>query len=203
MRFIESILFQNGSYINLSHHQARMDQVFERYASKKETYNLKQILPDLRMAGIFKVRLVYDLEAEGSMYDLDYAQYHPRHIQSLEVVHSDPFDYSLKFEDRTEINTLVNSSTSDDIIIAIDNHITDGSYFNLAFSDGKQWVTPNKPLLRGVRRTQLLQEGKIKEAKITIQDLSSYKKVSLINAMLDLGELELLTSAILLPKNDD
>ncbi len=196
MRFIESIQFKDGEYLNLPLHQARIDSVFKKYNVETYSHNLNQILPDLKMDGIFKVRMVYDMDSEDAAYDLEFAEYHQRKIQTLEIVHTELFDYSVKYESRDKINDLVELASADDIIIAIDNHITDGSYFNLAFWDGINWVTPDTPLLNGVRRTQLLNEGKIQEQEITTEDISSFQKVSLINAMLDLGQLELPISHI-------
>ncbi len=196
MRFIESILLKNGEYYNLNYHQDRVDRVFTQHAPDNSSHDLNRILPDLRMPGTYKVRLVYGVDVIDTTYDLEYAEYHPRKIESLQVIHSDSFDYSLKYENRDEINSLVSKSSLDDIIIAIDNLITDGSYFNLAFWDGKHWYTPDSPLLKGVRRTQLIQDGRIKEKTIYVNDIPSFEKVSLINAMLDLGELELSTHQI-------
>ena len=203
MRFIESILYQDGDYYNLNLHQERMNAVFAQYAPGDDAHDRHGILPDLKMEGTYKVRLVYDMDSEDAAYDLEFAEYQPRKIKALEVVRSRPFDYAMKYEDRNEINKLVARSSSDDIIIAINDQITDGSYFNLAFWDGSQWLTPDTPLLKGVRRAQLLQEKKIKEAPIYISDIHAFEKVSLINSMMDLEELELSISAIFLPKNDD
>lgn len=203
MRFIESILFKDGAYHNLPLHQQRMDGVFVHYGLCDESHDLNRILPDLKMNGTYKVRLVYDLDSEDAEYDIEFSEYYPRKIETLEIVSAKRFDYSMKFEDRTNINKMVESSDADDIIISINNYITDGSYFNLAFWDGSGWVTPSTPLLKGVRRTQLLSEQKIKEAPIQVSELDAFKKVSLINAMIDIGELELPVSAIELPKTDD
>lgn len=191
MRFIESILFNNGCYANLPLHQARIDNVFSVYAPGDDSHNLEQILPDLKMAGTFKVRMIYDMDSEDATYDLEFSEYHQRKIETLEIIKSEPFDYAMKYEDRSKINKLIKQSSADDIIIAIEDHLTDGSYFNLAFWDGSDWFTPDTPLLKGVRRSQLINDGEIQERKITISDLKSFQKVSLINAMLDLGQLEL------------
>lgn len=196
MRFIESILFNNGCYANLPLHQARIDKVFSAYAPGDDSHNLEQILPDLKMAGTFKVRMIYDMDSEDATYDLEFSEYHQRKIETLEIIKSVPFDYAMKYEDRAKINKLIKQSSADDIIIAIEDHLTDGSYFNLAFWDGSDWFTPDTPLLKGVRRSQLINDGEIQERKITISDLKSFQKVSLINAMLDLGQLELSISQI-------
>ncbi|WP_420577119.1 aminotransferase class IV [Ekhidna sp.] len=200
MQLIESIQMKDGQYVNLPLHQARMDRAFERFAPSIESHDLGHILPNIQLDGTYKVRLVYDLDTEDAEYDIEYAEYLPRNIKSLEVVHSKPFDYSMKYADRSHINKLVKQSKADDIIIAIDGKITDGSYFNVVFWNGTDWLTPNSYLLNGVQRQQLLNEGKIKEASISVEDLVYFKKVSLINAMLNLGELELDVATISLPK---
>lgn len=203
MQLIESIQMKDGQYVNLPLHQARMDRAFERFAPSIESHDLAHILPNIQLDGTYKVRLVYDLDTEDAEYDLEYAEYLPRNIKSLEVVHSKPFDYSMKYADRSHINKLVKQSKADDIIIAMDGKITDGSYFNVVFWNGTDWLTPDNFLLNGVRRQQLLNEGRIKEASICVEDLVHFKKVSLINAMLDLGELELDVAMISLPKTAD
>jgi len=202
MQLIESIQMVNGEYKNLALHQARMDLAFKKFAPSIESHDLARILPNIHLEGTYKVRLVYDLDTEDAEYDIEYAEYLPRKIESLEVVHSKPFDYSMKYGDRSHINKLVSQSSADDIIIAINEKITDGSYFNVAFWNGTEWLTPDSFLLNGVRRQQLLNEGKLKETSVKVGDLILFEKVSLINTMLDLEELELPISAISLPKND-
>ncbi|WP_420316660.1 aminotransferase class IV [Ekhidna sp.] len=203
MRFIESILLKDGQYINLDLHQQRIDEVFKVHASMDLAHNLKNVLPNIQLEGIYKVRMVYDLDSEDAEYDIEYAVYHPRKIEKLEVMPSNPFDYAFKYEDRNHINRLVSQSGADDILIAIYNQITDGSYFNVAFWDGTNWYTPSTYLLNGVRRQQLLSDKKIIETKISVEDIKHYQKVSLINAMMDLGEIELPISAIDTPRSDD
>lgn len=154
-----------------------------------KAHDLSKILPKLELQGTYKVRVVYDSDAEDANYDLEYAEYIPRKIETLKLVETIAFDYSFKFEDRKNIQNLIDDQ-ADDIIIVMDGNITDGSYFNLAFWNGTEWHTPDTPLLRGVRRGQLLEEGRIQEVSIQVSDLQRYQKVSLINAMLDLGELE-------------
>jgi len=203
MQFIESIRLNNGVYENIDLHQARMDRAFAQYAPTIPSHDLLDVLPVIELEGIYKVRLVYDLDSEDAEYDIEFAEYIPRKIESIELVHSAPFDYSMKYADRSPINQLINQSTADDIIMVIDGKITDGSYFNVAFSDGKSWFTPDSYLLNGVRRQQLVKSGQIKSERIQLDDLKNFKKLSLINAMLDLGELELPISAIEFPKSAD
>jgi len=198
MRFIESILYKDGKYHHLTLHEKRFFHAIQRFMPNVQSHpDLRQLLPPINLEGIYKVRVVYHADTDDLNFDVEYTEYVSRKIESLEVVESEVFDYSFKYEDRTAINSLVRKSKADDIIISMDGKITDGSYFNLAFWDGSAWHTPDTPLLNGVRRQLLLSEKKIKEAPITIQDLGAFEKVSLINAMLDLGEVQVTMSNVL------
>lgn len=186
-RFIESVCFQDGSYKNLPLHQARVNKTFAKFFHVVKPIQLDHILPKVEMDGNYKVRMVYDADSE----DVEFIEYRKRNLQSLEIIESKSFDYSFKHENRSIIDQLVKKSKADDIIISFHGEIKDSSYSNLAFWNGEEWLTPEKPLLEGVKRAQLLAEGKIKKAPIHVSDLGAFEKVCLINAMLDLGELEI------------
>lgn len=62
-------------------------------------------------------------------------------------------------------------------------------YNNIALYDGSSWFTPRTPLLKGTMRAYLLDKGLIEEADIRPSDLPSFRKVSLINAILLLDTL--------------
>lgn len=187
MKFIESICFKDGSYENMAFHQDRVNRTFSHFFKRSNTIRLNLILPEINLEGSYKVRVVYDEESE----DVEFIEYQKRPIQTLEIIESKPFDYSFKYEDRSKIDLLVKKSEADDIIISFHGEIKDSSYANLVFWNGSEWLTPERPLLEGVKRAQLLTEGKIKKAPIHVSDLGAFEKVSLINAMLDLGEVEL------------
>jgi 4-amino-4-deoxychorismate lyase len=75
--------------------------------------------------------------------------------------------------------------TCDEVLIACDGYITDTSYSNVALFDGLEWVTPANPLLKGTQRAKLIASGLAKEKEVTISDLKQYKKLVLVNAMLE------------------
>jgi 4-amino-4-deoxychorismate lyase len=195
-KFIESICLVDGGYQNLLLHQERVDKTFNKFFGNFESIKLTSILPKINLEGIYKVRVVYDSESE----DVEFIEYKKREIKTIEIVESKPFDYSFKFEDRKKIGKLVKASNANDIIISFNGVIKDSSYSNLAFWDGTDWLTPEKPLLEGVKRAQLLAENKLKKTPIRIADLGAFEKVSLINAMLDLGEIEISIETIIPPK---
>ena len=192
-RFIESIRYEGGNYPLLKYHQERVDKTFHYFFANQSPHQLVSCLPSLKLEGIYKVRMLYTADH----IDIEYAAYSPRKIESLQLVVADDIDYSFKYEDRQAIERLQKSVSADDILMIKNNSITDCSYSNLAFWDGAGWYTPDTPLLPGVRRGQLLKLGRIKEAPIKPSDLGAFKKMSLINAMLDLGEVEISTNQIL------
>lgn len=63
---------------------------------------------------------------------------------------------------------------------------------NLIFFDGRDWVTPANPLLKGTCRNRLLAEGSITGREIAPGDLVNYLGCKLINAMREPEEEELI-----------
>ena len=70
------------------------------------------------------------------------------------------------------------------MILAHNGFIKDASYANLAFFDGKNWVTPSHPLLMGTRRASLLNTQLITESPIHVKDLEKFIFLKCINAMM-------------------
>ena len=93
-------------------------------------------------------------------------------------------EYEFKFTNRAKLDLLYQSKGSaDDILIVKDGRVTDTSYGNIVFFDGEAWITPNKPLLKGVYREKLLEEGLVYEQDVKVSDLGNYQKFSVINSM--------------------
>jgi 4-amino-4-deoxychorismate lyase len=155
-------------------------------------FELKEVLPAFDREGKHKFRVVYD----HLQYVVEHAPYQPKDIRSMKIVEADELDYSFKYANRNVLNGLVKQAGSDEIIIVKDGLLTDASYANIACFDGHKWWTPEHPLLNGVRRQDLLSRGILFERRITSNDLYTFDKVCLINAMLDLCELTIPTSVI-------
>ncbi len=184
-RFIESICFRGGHYQLLHLHQERINKTFAHFFKSSVPHDLKKVLPDLPFLEPYKVRMVYDHQS----LDIDYAEYVPRSIKSLKLVVDDSIDYAYKYEDRSAIDRLLaQKGNADDILICKNGLITDSSYSNLAFWDGSAWYIPANGLLSGVKRAYYLNKGTLRAMDIRIEDLARFQKVSLINAMLNLGD---------------
>lgn len=186
MEFLESIKIKNQKIYHLSEHQDRVNHTFAFYFPKAKILDLEQIFSQqaIPKEGLFKARVTYT----EKNYSIEISPYTPKEIKSLKVIEKNDISYDFKFLNRKTINEL-NNNPNQEIIIVKNHQITDSSYANLVFYDGKKWVTPKTYLLNGTCRQRLLQEGKITEEKIEKKDIQKYQKIGFINAMLDLGEM--------------
>lgn len=196
-QFVETIKIANGKPSNLPYHQARMERTI-RHFFPNLALNAMPSLPDLITPNenmeLVKARVVYG--ADGVEH-IEYAPYSMRPIRSLQVVYDDTISYSYKSCDRSQLNALAaKKGDCDEIIIVKNNLLTDTSFTNLAIIDGNCWLTPRQPLLLGTRRASLLDQGLIKEADITVDDLKRAERIRLFNAMIDFGEREVETKNI-------
>lgn len=150
--------------------------------------------------------------------DIDILPYAPRRPKVLVLCDASGLDYSHKYADRTRINGLKEKAIADakrdlagkfadedwDVLFFCGSAVSDTSYTNIVWqTEGENLLTPENPLLEGVRRKAYLSEGRIAEAPVRIEDLigqpwdggrGSYRllpvfgRVYLINAMLDLED---------------
>lgn len=186
-QFIESIKVEDRKIFLLDHHQKRVDATFAHFG-KEGSINLSEIFRNLDHDedGLYKLRLSYDLNKNFRTQLIPYAI---SEINNFQLVVNNVYDYSFKFEDRKELEKMLQQARSGEIIIVKNNHITDTSFSNILFKKGKDWFTPSTYLLNGVQRQHLLQKNKIKEAEITMQNVSEYSHFQLINAMNDFDDM--------------
>lgn len=185
--FIETIRVDNGTFIRPEVHVDRMCRTVREIFGSDLSFGLPDgLIPADRREGVVKCRIVYGKAIE----EMTFIPYAPRQINSLQLIEStENIDYHLKYADRAPlINLLEQKNGCDEILIVQNGAITDTSYSNVAFFDGRQYVTPDTFLLNGTRRQHLLQTGLITEMRITPSDLSRFQRVVLINAMLGLEE---------------
>lgn len=179
--FLETIKIINGKIFNLSYHQARYESVLNHFGINK-LQNLEEFI-DPPKEGFYRCRLVYNTT---NHIQVTYHLYEKRQISSLKIVHDDTIEYSMKYANRDKLDALFAlRGECDDILIVKNSLLTDTSIANIAFFDGKRWLTPASPLLRGTTRERLLREGKIVEEAMHIDDLKEFSQVALMNAMID------------------
>jgi 4-amino-4-deoxychorismate lyase len=186
-QLFESIKIKNGEVFHLDLHQQRMNRAVQDLYSLNCAPCLKDVFAsnDIPDDGIYKCRVFYGRDIDGFKIQ----KYFPKEISSLKIIYNDTIEYFHKYANRDEISYLLaQKGDADDIIILKDNLITDASYANLIFYDGLKWITPAKPLLKGIQREYLLSIDKISISDITIDDVRNFEKLALINAMLDFDD---------------
>jgi len=114
----------------------------------------------------------------------EFLPYLPHPVKTLRLVEDDIIEYSHKYLDRSKLNKLIDINTADDILLVKNGYITDASFANVVFTDGKGWITPDTPLLPGTMREKLLSEGIITAERIPVGRLREFSRFRLINAML-------------------
>ena len=186
-QFIESIKVEDRKIFLLDHHQKRVDATFAHFG-KEGSINLSEVFRNLDHDedGLYKLRISYDLNKNFRTQLIPYAI---SEINNFQLVVNNVYDYSFKFEDRKELEKMLQQARSGEIIIVKNNHITDTSFSNLLFKKGKEWFTPSTYLLNGVQRQYLLKNKKIKEAEITLQNIAEYSHFQIINAMNDFDDM--------------
>ena len=135
--------------------------------------------------GIVKLRIRYNHKDRNFHFE----HYQIQKIQSLRFVYTDEIDYSYKYSKREKLEELfAQRGNCDDVLIVKKEKITDSSYANVVFFDGKDWCTPKDPLLKVTCRARLLDQGRIKEAALGVEDLKKFQGLKLINALRDMNK---------------
>lgn len=181
-RLFETIRITDGKPVNLELHEKRLKR------SRRKLYGLHNDLrlsdfirvPEDCRTGIFRCRVIYEQEVVST----EFTPYVPAAVRTLRLVNADTLIYDHKYIDRSSLTGLINREMADDILIVKEGNITDTSYSNIVFYDGKQWLTPDTPLLGGTMRERLLIDGIIKADRITVETLNRFTHFRLINAML-------------------
>jgi len=185
---LETIKVADRKLQNIDLHNERLNHSRKEIWGIDSRLALEKIIqiPDNVDNGIFKCRVLYGKEIEK----VAFLPYQIKPIESLLIVEADQISYAYKFADRQEIEKLMPDSAlaKTDILITQKGLIKDTSYANIVFFDGKKYITPLTPLLKGTKRELLLRKGQLIAQEISVQDLKKFQFAKIINAMIDLEE---------------
>lgn len=183
--YLETIKSIDGELFNMSYHQKRYESVLNLLDAEK-IEDLKEYLNPPQF-GIYRCRLVYT----DNTIAVTYHEYKKKEIASLKLIFNNEIEYSKKSTYRDEIDALYEQKgEGDDILIIKNLLVSDTSIANIAFYRDGEWVTPKTPLLKGTTRARLIDEGKLTEEDIKVQDIRSFSKIALLNAMIDFDVLD-------------
>ncbi len=176
----ETIRVENFSPFHIEYHNKRFNESRKALFGVKDEFDLSSIItpPNEKL---LRCRIVYDKD----IISINYFEYLPKKISTIGIVKSD-LDYRFKYNNREEINMLLSKYPQvDEIIIEKDGYLTDSSIANIAFFDGRDWITPKKPLLNGTTRERLLDVKFLRTADIKSSDIESFSGFALMNAMIE------------------
>ena len=190
-RFVETIRLQNHELCNIALHQLRYENTARRFFGSG--YALEDIAKVASQfserGGVNKIRIVYD---ERGVVFTSCEPYTMKNIKTLRLVECNDIDYTYKYADRSELDkAMTMRGNCDNVVIVRNGLLTDTSYTNIALYDGKHWLTPAHPLLRGTALMRLLDEEKLVSADIKADDVRKFSRLAMFNAMIDFGEMVL------------
>jgi 4-amino-4-deoxychorismate lyase len=194
---LETVKVQNRQLQNIEAHNLRAAKSRRVLFGVEDPFDLRDFisLPDDLEDTLYKCRIVY----EQTVQHVEFLSYLPKKIQTLRLVVNDELRYEHKYLDRSSFDKFVQSAFADDVLIVQHGLITDSSFSNIVFYNGKKWVTPTQPLFRGIKRQILLEKGLIHEGKIFQKDLHRFMYAALINVMLDIGDTAFISIENILP----
>jgi len=180
MKLIETIKIKDGKIYNIFYHNKRCNRSRLELFGEQKTIDLVEYITNYPKKGLFKCRILYNKD----VISVEYIPYTINRNKSFKIVSSD-IDYNHKYSNRDSLNRLKEvNSLYDEIIIEKDGLLTDTSIANIAFFDGKNWITPKRPLLKGTVRERLLDIKILIEKDITSDSIKKFSCFALMNAMI-------------------
>lgn len=130
--------------------------------------------------GVYRVKLQYD----GFTWHVDWYLYQRQQPQQLIFHEVGTWEYPFKWTDRAYFDSWTTVYASE-IWCHRAGVLLDTSFTHVAIFDENKWITPKTWLLPSTKRTRLLEQGLLHEAKIDIPSLPEYGHLILYNALRD------------------
>ena len=195
----ETIRIENGILRYPEEHEKRMLRSRTALFGVNDPISLQRVIgiPGEYSSGIVRCRVDYGIKIDA----VKFTPYRLKKLKKFQIVINEEIEYPFKFSDRSSLESLLrDKNTADEIILVQHGLITDTSFSNLIFYDGRNWITPSIPLLHGTCRERLIREGKITEREISVPELYSFKGLKIINAMIYPEDMEMIPiDACILP----
>lgn len=194
-QFVDAIQYSNGEFKRIAYHQKRAEAAVKEYYPLSNVFSIMDYLRQLELptTGIYKLRICYT----DTIQSYECIPYKKREIKELHLVETHIKSRKYKLADRSDY-TIANKFdlNNSDILFVRDGLLTDTSYANIALLKNGTWYTPRTPLIFGVNRASLLDQGIIVEKDILEKNIPHYEKIAIFNAMIEFGELILSINAI-------
>ena len=80
------------------------------------------------------------------------------------------------------------SCVGEEVVLLQEGFLTDSSFSNIVLGDASGLYTPDRPLLAGTRRAELLRTGRVTARPIRAEELEHYAYLWFVNAMVGLED---------------
>jgi len=185
--FFETLKIQNNKIQNLFFHNQRLNDTIRQNFHIASNIDLSNEVQQGDLS-FERCKVIY----EKSIKSIQFFPLIPRKLQSFKVLETN-ITYNYKSVDRDCINELyLQKGSCDDILMINDGLLTDTSIANIAFFDGKNWITPKRPLLKGTMRASLLKKQLILEKDVKMKDIKNASRFALMNALIGFHEVKAL-----------
>ncbi|WGE31163.1 aminotransferase class IV family protein [Actinobacillus genomosp. 2] len=176
----ETIAIIDGEPQNLAYHQQRFESAMEQYFNVTSQRQLAEIIcvPNEFQQGRVRCRIDYN----ANEFQQKFFHYTPRKIGSFQCVYVEDLDYRFKYSDRKRLDSL-KTSQADEVIIINNGKVSDCTIGNLLFLKQGQWFSSQDYLLKGTQLTVLVERQQVFLTKISVEDLSQYERVMMVNAL--------------------
>lgn len=176
----ETLAIINGKVQNLHFHQQRYQFAMKNYFLCDEYSQLRDIIviPKDYQTGLVRCRIDYN----QSEFKLSFYHYNRKKITAYQCVRVKDFDYAFKYSDREQF-ALLDKKHADEVIIINNGFVSDCTIGNLLFLKQGKWYTPDSYLLKGTQLSLLLSIEQIACIQIKQDDLFSFEKIMMINAL--------------------
>jgi 4-amino-4-deoxychorismate lyase len=195
----ETIRIENGILMYPGEHEKRMFRSRNALFGTTDLLFVDQVvrIPGGYTSGTVRCRIDYGIKIDS----VSFAHYMMKPLKKFQVVVDGGIEYPYKFSDRSGLESLLKKKNrADEIILVKHGLITDTSFSNLVFYNGRDWITPSRPLFKGTCRERLIREGKILERRISLMEINSFRGFKIINAMIYPEDTEIIpTDACILP----
>jgi 4-amino-4-deoxychorismate lyase len=183
---VESIKIKDGIVYDIEYHNRRMNETRFALFGAEDSINLAEqiIIPETFSKGLVKCRVLYNLGVRS----VEFQNYSFRKVEEISLITDDEIDYTFKYADRKKLEYYANQVAPAIPLFVKNNRITDTSWANIVLYDGTIYSTPAFPLLKGTKREKLIQQKRIIEEDIKIDQLVNYNSLFIINAMIDLED---------------
>lgn len=185
--FTDVIKVLDGRFCDAELHAQRICKTINHFFAKQPIVSLSDDLVPVHLrTGLVKCRIDYSYE----ILNIEFTPYLFRQFDRMVVVKDDAIEYGFKYLDRSCFADLQGPcDKGDEILIVKGGLVTDTSYSNVVFEDSSgKFFTPSVAILYGLKRRNLLDHGRVRECVIREEDIWSYRKMYLINAMIDLQD---------------